>query len=89
MDELGIEEQELTAQDQAAIEAEAEGASAPTASPPAVPSETAPHPAGQPDYIEELRKLAELKEVGVITEEEGVSFGANAPAKHLKDGILH
>ncbi len=59
MDDLGIEEQELTAEDQAAIEAEAEGASAPP-----------PAPAEQADYIEELKKLAELKDMGIVTEEE-------------------
>jgi hypothetical protein len=57
MDDLGIEEQELTAQDQATIEAEAEGTSAPP-------------PAEQADYIEELKKLAEFKDMGIVTEEE-------------------
>jgi len=75
MDELGIEEQELTPQDQAAIEAEAEDSAAAPAqtAPPA--SATAASPAQPPaaapsDYIEELRKLAELKDAGIVTEEE-------------------
>lgn len=68
MDDLGIEEQELTSQDQAAIEAEAESASAPA--PPKAPAEAPSAPAEQPDYIEELKKLAELKDMGIVTEEE-------------------
>ena len=68
MDELDIEEQELTSQDQTAIEAEAEGASTPA--PATTPAQAPPQPAGQPDYIEELKKLAELKEMGIITAEE-------------------
>lgn len=69
MDDLGIEEQELTAQDQAAIEAEAESASPPPA-PTAVAPATPPPSAKQPDYIEELKRLAELKDAGIVTEEE-------------------
>jgi predicted Zn-dependent peptidase len=68
MDDLGIEEQALTTQDQTAIEAEVEGASTPA--PSTAPAQAPPQPAGQPDYIEELKKLAELKEAGIITAEE-------------------
>jgi hypothetical protein len=74
MDELGIEEEEITEADKAAIEAEAiDGAPAQAASAaPAAPAAKAAAPAAssQADYIEELKKLAELKEVGIITEEE-------------------
>ena len=66
MDELGIEEQELTPQDQAAIEAETVDNSVPSA--PAAQT-TAPAASGS-DYIEELKKLAELKDAGIITEAE-------------------
>lgn len=69
MDELGIEEQELTPQDQAAIEAEAVDGATPPA-PAAAASPAQPPAAAQSDYIEELRKLAELKEAGIVTEEE-------------------
>lgn len=65
MDHLGIEEEEITDADMAAIEAEAVDAPAAPVPPTAVP----PAPA-QVDYIEELRKLAELKEMGIVTEEE-------------------
>jgi nucleoid-associated protein YgaU len=72
MDELGIEEQELTAEDQAAIEAEAVDAPASSpqtqqAAPPPAPSTAQ---AAQPDYIEELERLADLAEKGIITDEE-------------------
>ena len=67
MDELGFEEQELTPQDQAAIDAEAVDASPPSTPP---PQPAAAPAASSPDYIEELKKLAELKEAGIITAEE-------------------
>ncbi len=54
MDELGIESEELTAEDQAAIDAEAIDAPA----------------SGAPDYLDELERLAGLKDQGIITEEE-------------------
>jgi hypothetical protein len=65
MDDLGIEEQELTQADMAAIEAEAVSGPAPAGPPPAVPK-----PSAQPDYIDELTRLAGLKDAGIITEEE-------------------
>lgn len=34
------------------------------------PQPAAPTPSGQPDYIAELKQLAELRDAGVITEEE-------------------
>jgi hypothetical protein len=68
MDQLGIEEEEITEADKAAIEAEAiddapaQAAPAAQAAAPAAPS--------QADYIEELMKLAELKDMGIVSEEE-------------------
>lgn len=64
MNELGIEEEEITDADMAAIEAEAvDDAPAPTPA-------AAPATSGQADYMEELKKLAELKDAGIISEEE-------------------
>lgn len=64
MDQLGIEDQEITDADMAAIEAEAvDAAPAAQAAPP-------PAAAPQADYIEELQKLASLKDAGIITEAE-------------------
>jgi hypothetical protein len=62
MDELRIEEEEMTAQDQAAIEAEAID----------TPASSAPGPSQQaePDYIAELERLAGLKDQGIISEQE-------------------
>jgi hypothetical protein len=57
MDELGIQEEEITNADMAAIEAEAVDASDPS------------QPA-EPDYIAELEKLADLVDKGIITQEE-------------------
>ena len=49
MDELGIEEEELTDEDQAALDAEA---------------------IDEPDYLDELERLAGLRDQGIITDEE-------------------
>ena len=64
MNELDIQEEEITDADMAAIEAEAiDDAPAPTqAAAPAAPA--------QADYIAELKKLAELKDAGIVSEEE-------------------
>ena len=76
MNELGIQEEEITEADKAAIEAEAidepaAGAPAPAPSTPApAPSTPAPAPAAEPDYIAELEKLAGLVDKGIITQEE-------------------
>jgi hypothetical protein len=59
MDHLGIEEEELTDADKAAIEAESVDAPAPSAPAPA-----------EPDYISELERLAGLVDKGIITQEE-------------------
>lgn len=66
MDELGIQEEEITDADMAAIEAEA----ADDAPPPAQPASAPTAVSAQADYIEELKKLAELKDAGIISEED-------------------
>ncbi len=64
MDQLGIQEEEITDADMAAIEAEAiDDAPAPAqAAAPAAPA--------QADYLAELKTLAELKDAGIVSEEE-------------------
>ncbi len=70
MDDLGIKEQELSDRDVAAIEAgmTKEQAPQPAVAPPAAPPPGAV-PA-EPSYIDELEKLAGLRDKGIITEEE-------------------
>lgn len=63
INELDIETQEVTDADAAAIEAADTEPEAPA------PPATSPAPA-QLDYIEELKKLAGLKDLGIITDEE-------------------
>ena len=75
MNELGIQEEEVTDADMAAIEAEAvdapaSSAPAPAPSEPAQAAPPAPAPAAEPDYIAELEKLAGLVDKGIITQEE-------------------
>ena len=76
MQDLGIQSAELTADDKAALAAEGgqeQAAPAPAAAAaPAVAPAAAPAPAA-PSYIEELEKLAVLRDQGIISEEE---FGA-------------
>ncbi len=76
IDELDIETQELTDADVAAIEAAGPEDAAPTASAapaaPAAPvaapvSAAAPPAPAAPDYITELKRLAELRDMGIIT----------------------
>ena len=71
IDELDIETHELTDADVAAIEsADAEPAAPSTpATAPAPPAAPSAAPA-QTDYIAELKKLAELKDMGILTDEE-------------------
>lgn len=64
LNELEIDTEELTDAEVAAIEA-AETQPATTATPPAAPA-----PAAQPDYITELKRLAELRDMGIITAED-------------------
>lgn len=70
IDELDIETHELTDAEVAAIEAADAEPDAPAA--PAAPAASAPPSASPPqaDYIEELKKLAGLKDMGIITDEE-------------------
>ncbi len=56
MQELNIQSQPMTPEDQAALGQSAEPAAAPSAS--------------EPSYLEELEKLADLRDKGIITEEE-------------------
>ena len=58
MQELNIQSEPLTDQDQAAL-----GSSATAASPP-------PAPASETSYLDELEKLGELRDKGIITDEE-------------------
>jgi division protein CdvB (Snf7/Vps24/ESCRT-III family) len=61
MDELGVQSMEMNEQDYAALGAE------PGAAPGAAPAEA---PAEEPSYLEELEKLADLRDRGIITDEE-------------------
>ena len=67
MNELGIQSQPLTAEDQAALSGDAP-AGAPAAAPaPAAPPAPA---AGGPSYVNELEQLADLRDRGIITDED-------------------
>lgn len=69
MDQLGIQEQELSAADQAAIDAEAVPSGSPAPGQtmqPGIPSA----PAGSTDYIAQLERLADLRDRGILTPEE-------------------
>jgi hypothetical protein len=61
MQDLGIQSAELTAEDKAAL------ASAP---PVDIETEAAPSSGGETSYLEELEKLADLRDKGIITTEE-------------------
>jgi predicted mannosyl-3-phosphoglycerate phosphatase (HAD superfamily) len=61
MKELNIQSEPLTAEDQAALGQSEESAAAPAA---------APGSSGQASYLEELEKLGELRDKGLITDEE-------------------
>ena len=64
MDELGIQSMEMSEEDYAALEAEPDYA---PAEPGAAPAET---PAAETSYLEELEKLAALRDQGIISDEE-------------------
>ena len=65
MNELGIQGQELTAEDQAALSGD--GPAPTAASPPSAP----PAPAATgPSYVNELEQLADLRDRGIITDED-------------------
>jgi hypothetical protein len=74
IEQLDIETQELTDAEVATIEAaDAEPAAAsPAAAPPTAPPAVAPAAAvpNQSDYIDELKRLAELRDIGIITAED-------------------
>jgi len=63
MNELGIQGQELTAEDQAALSGDAPAA-VPTPAAPPTPA------AGGPSYVNELEQLADLRDRGIITDED-------------------
>jgi hypothetical protein len=65
MQELNIQSQPMTEEDQAALNQ----APQPAAESPAAPAQT-PAPSGTPSYLEELEKLGELRDKGIITDEE-------------------
>ena len=66
MTELNIQSAPLTDEDQAAL-----GAAPASAAPaPAAPVSAAPPPSGGPSYLEELEKLGELRDKGIITDAE-------------------
>ncbi len=70
MNGLDIQEEEITDAGMAAIEAEAVDA-APAPAPAAPPPPSAPPAApAQPSYITELKNLAELRDAGIVTDEE-------------------
>jgi hypothetical protein len=73
MDELGIQSQPLTAEDQAALAGGQAPGQAPAAGPP-----QAPKPAPQGSYMDELEQLAALRDKGILTDEE-----FQAKKKHL------
>jgi hypothetical protein len=73
IEQLDIETQELTDAEVATIEAaDAEPEAASPAAPPTAPAAAAPAAAApsQVDYIDELRRLAELRDAGIITAED-------------------
>lgn len=75
IDELDIETHELSDAEVAQIEAAGPEETAPTASapaptPPAAVAPAAAAPSNQTDYITELKKLAELRDMGIITAED-------------------
>ena len=57
MQDLGMQSIELTGEDEAAIAMEGD-------------VEAASTPAAEPDYVEELERLGDLRDKGIITEEE-------------------
>ena len=66
MTELNIQSAPLTDEDQAALGADP----AQTAPAPAAPAPAAPPPPAGPSYLEELEKLGELRDKGIITDAE-------------------
>ena len=67
MKDLGIESIDLTDEDKAAVGAEGGQAAEPQ---PAAAAAPAPAPEAQPSYLDELDQLAQLRDAGVITDED-------------------
>lgn len=69
---LNIDTQELTDAEVAAIEAAGPESDTPAAPAPVAPAAPPPlaAPSNQLDYIEELKKLAELRDMGIVTADE-------------------
>jgi hypothetical protein len=65
MQELNIQSQPLTSEDQTAL---AQQGGQPPAQGPQV--QAAPEDVAQPDYLDELERLADLRDRGIITEED-------------------
>jgi len=66
MQELGIQSQPMTAEDQAAL-----GAAPPAGGPPGQAPAAVPPAAGpQESYLDQLERLADLRDRGILTEEE-------------------
>ena len=64
MQELNIQSQPLSPEDQAALNQTPEPTPTPSGPPAAAPS------TAEPSYLQELEKLAELRDKGIITDEE-------------------
>jgi hypothetical protein len=71
MHELNIQQQEMTEADKAALAGQ-EGSSGVSSQPgqAAAPATSSPAGSDEPDYLSELEKLAELRDKGIITEDE-------------------
>ncbi len=70
MNELGIEAQEPTEEEMAQLDAQGGSSSSATAAPTASPAAAPAASASDPSYLDELERLAQLHEEGVITDEE-------------------
>jgi hypothetical protein len=68
MKELGIQSIELTDEDQAALATET--GTAPTTEPTAAAPAPSPSPQPEPSYLDELERLAALRDQGIITDED-------------------
>jgi len=69
MQELGIQSQPVTAEDQAALGAEPPAGGPPGQAPAAAPP-AAPAAGPQESYLDQLERLADLRDRGILTEEE-------------------
>lgn len=80
MQRLGIQSQELSEADEEALDrideeeesgaAPPAGAQTPQAPPPAAPRAPAASPSAKADYIDEIKRLAELNQQGILSDEE-------------------